>query len=136
MLGMIKSRGVLTDNGVCLQPHEKLTVDFFLDRGDNVELIVPSYTAGRKNADVILYDKTWEMKAPTTANRNTLEVMYKHAVRQSPNLIIDLRRLEFSLQGRVKRMFEKRFRESVRIERMLIITNRNLTRFTKGSCKI
>ncbi len=62
--------------------------------------------------------------------------MYKHAVKQSPNLIIDLRRLEFSLQGRVKRMFEKRFRESARIERMLIITNRNLTKFTKGSCKI
>ncbi len=63
MLGMIKSRGVLTDNGVYLQPHERLTVDFFLERGNDVELIVPSYTVGRKNPDIILYGKTWEMKS-------------------------------------------------------------------------
>lgn len=72
MLGMTKRRGVLTDNKVRLLPHEKKTVDFFLDMGDDVELIVPSYTMGRKNADIVLYGRIWEMKAPESSNSNTL----------------------------------------------------------------
>ena len=124
MLGMIKSRGVLTDNGLYLQPHERLTVDFFLERGNDVELIVPSYTVGRKNADIILYGKTWEMKSPESANINTLMKRLKYAAKQSPNLIIDLRRVKGD-EKKVSSTIQTKFRMSKRLKVMLIITKSN-----------
>ena len=125
-----RKSGKLNANGVRFRLHEKLTVDFFLDRGDDVDLLVPSYTAGNKTADLMLWGKVWEAKSPETCNSNTIIVMLKRAARQSCNLIIDLRRVK-SNREKVLKLIEVKFFASKKLERMLIIYDGELIEFKK-----
>lgn len=44
-------RGKLTRNGVRLLEHEERTVEYFLARGEDVELLIPRSKTGNKDAD-------------------------------------------------------------------------------------
>lgn len=112
--------GKLTENGVRLYAHERLTVEYFLERGEDVELMVPSNRVGGKNADLKIWNKIWEMKSPTSTNKNTITVMMKRAVKQSQNLIIDLRRLKGNDSDVIK-VLRTRFLVSRRLRSLLII---------------
>lgn len=136
MLEMKKmmKRGRLIKNDVRLEPQEERTVEFFLERGENIELLVPSYTVGRMNADLLMRGRIWEVKGPVSVNLNTLEVTFKKAVKQSKYLIFDLRRLRRDYD--VMRRLQRRFSESKRVKEMLIITKAGeLLELRKDTCK-
>lgn len=127
-----KKRGKFIEHGVRLEPHEKKTAEFFLDRGDDVELMVPSYTVGRKNADWLLWGKIWEVKSPQTDNANTMVVMLKRASRQSANLVIDLQRLRGD-ESRTIKLIRNKFATSRRFKHILIIIkNREVIELKRG----
>lgn len=117
---MVRRRGKLIGNGVRLKPHEMMTVDFFLDRGDDIELLMPSNTVKNKNPDWVMRGKIWEAKSPQTTNINTLLVTLKRASRQSANLIVDLRRVRGD-DVRVARVIQSKFLLSKRFRHLLII---------------
>lgn len=117
---MARHRGKLIENGVQLKPHEMMTVNFFLDRGDDIELLVPSNTAKNKNPDWVMWGKIWETKSPQTTNINTLLVTLKRASRQSVNLIIDLRRVRGD-DMKVFKVIQSKFLLSKRFKYLLII---------------
>jgi len=73
----------------------------------------------------------WEMKCPMGKSINTLEHTFKNALKQSENLIFDLRVANFANDAAIK-ILAKRFNESKKCRRMKIITkNSELLEFNK-----
>ena len=67
------SRGKLTQNGVHLQDHEWKTVDLFLERGKDVELIPKSNIKKYKKPDIMMDGLAWEIKAPKGDGKYTAQ---------------------------------------------------------------
>lgn len=120
-------------HGVCLKEHERATVDYFLNRGDDIELIVPSNTAKNKNPDWIMWGKVWESKSPQTTNPNTLIKRLKCASKQAENLIIDLRRIRKD-ENEAMKTIQLKFRASKSLKHLLMIRkDGGLVELKKGS---
>lgn len=116
-----RRKGKIIPNGVVLETHENATVVYFTELGFDIDLIVPSRTPGQKSADFMMDGIAWEMKCPKGKSINTLEHTFKNALKQSENLIFDLRAANFTNDAAIK-ILAKRFNESKKCRRMKIIT--------------
>ena len=85
-------KGKLITNGVKLQPHEEITVEFLIRLGKDIELIPPSNTPHNKRGDLLMDGLIWETKSPVHSNRRAVERVFYAATLQAENLIFDLRR--------------------------------------------
>lgn len=115
------SIGKLEAHGINLQVHELSTIEFFLERGKNIELVVPSNTPHNKNADCIMDGLFWEMKCPMGKSLATVEHLFRKAVRQSENVIFDLRYLRMG-DTKAVGLLSRLFVMSKRARRIKIIT--------------
>ena len=114
-------KGKLKQNGVHLTEHEWNTVKLLLDLGYDIELIPPVHIKGVKTADMSMNGIMWEMKSPQGGGKTTISHTIKHAVSQSTNIIIDLRRCKLDEVQSIKEL-ERHFKLSKRIRRLKIIT--------------
>jgi hypothetical protein len=89
---MIKFGKTIIPYGVFPEPHELETARFFNKLGKNVEFLVPSYIKGSKTPDVKMDNILWEIKSPKGDSKYTFQHAFKEALRQSYNVIFDLRR--------------------------------------------
>ncbi|MBO4506416.1 MAG: hypothetical protein J5728_08335 [Lachnospiraceae bacterium] len=112
--------GKLTQNGVHLQEHEYSTIKALLEHGLDVELIPPSQIKGYYNPDIIINGISWEIKAPEGNGRNTMKHNIQHALIQSHNIILDMRRCKLDPTTAIKSA-EREFYHSKRTRRMKII---------------
>lgn len=115
------SIGNLETHGISLQMHELEAIQFFLERGKDIELVVPSNTPRNKNADCIMDGLFWEMKCPMGKSLATVEHLFRKAVRQSENIIFDLRHLKMD-DGRAVNLLSRLFLMSKRVRRIKIIS--------------
>lgn len=76
------------------EKHEYETAKFFANRGFDVAFIGPHYNYGVKNADFIMNNMVWETKSPVGSSARTYEDNLRKAIKQSENVIFDLRRLK------------------------------------------
>ena len=113
-------RGRLISHDLNLEPHEKLTVDFFLNLGKDVELNLPSLTPGTSNPDFWMDGLVWEMKSPFVDKKDRIAVLFRHATRQSVNVIFDLRNLKTTDKQAIIHL-QKLFKVSRRVRKLLII---------------
>ncbi|MBQ6450288.1 hypothetical protein IJJ08_05355 [bacterium] len=120
----MKKMGKLTTNGVIIEKHEFRTVEYFLLLGKNISLIPISNRKNVKTPDFVMDDIDWEVKCPISTNRKTIEKSFHQAMKQSCNLICDLRRLKTS-SDLVERIIVKAFQTSSRAKRLKIITKSN-----------
>lgn len=88
-------KGKIIPNGVILEKHEYKTILLFTEMGSDIELIPKSDKKGVRTPDIIMDGLKWEMKSPKGKGRWLLENTLQKAVRQSPNVIIDLDRIKF-----------------------------------------
>ncbi len=86
---MLKKQGKIIANGVILEKHENATVVFLTSKGFDVELIPP--VPQRKNPDIKIGRLFGEIKQPIANSKYTLPHAFKSALKQSPNIIFDLR---------------------------------------------
>jgi len=107
--------------GVYPEKHEHDTADFFLKLGKDVYFIKPSRTKKTKNADVIIDGVVWEMKSPIGRGKENLEHAFKAAVKQSENIIFDLRRSKIPEQKALAKL-QRELRLSKKAKRLLVIT--------------
>ena len=114
-------KGKITPNGVILKTHENATVVFLTEQGHNVELIPKSNTPGLHSPDIIMNGLKWEMKAPKGAGKYLINNTIQKAVKQSRNIIIDLRRTKRH-QSKCLREIEKEFQKSKSIDHMIVVT--------------
>ena len=87
----MKKKGKITPNGVVLKTHENATAVFLTEQGFDVELIPASNIEGVHTPDIKMDGLKWEMKAPLGEGNQLMENTIQRALRQSQNIIIDLR---------------------------------------------
>ena len=95
---MSSRKGKIIPNGVSLEKHEYDTVLFLTTIGYDIELIPPSHVPSVKTPDFIMDGLQWEMKSPKGKSRSTLEHAFQSAVKQSENIVFDLRRTDIPLE--------------------------------------
>lgn len=120
MLGM-KKTGKIIPNGVILEEHEYKTVLFFTELGYDIKLIPKSNKPGEHSADIRMGKLLWEMKSPKGEGKYLIANTIQKAVKQSPNIIIDLRRTRRH-QSKCIAEIKKEFEKSRSIRRLLVIT--------------
>ena len=107
--------GKICPNGVVLMPHEMKTVVFLTDLGYDVELIPKSNIEGQHSADIIIDGISWEIKSPTGETKNTMKNNIQSALKQSNHIIIDLRRINRSMDKCIREI-RREFDENKKIE--------------------
>lgn len=114
-------KGKITPNGVVLKTHENATVVFFTEQGYDIELIPKSNIPGVHSPDILMDNLKWEMKSPKGEGKYLISNTIQKAVKQSRNLIIDLRRAKRH-QAKCLREIEKEFQKSKSIDNLIVIT--------------
>lgn len=113
--------GKITPNGVILETHENATVVFLTKQGYDLELIPPTQLKGVRTPDIRMNGLDWEMKAPKSDGKYTIEHSFRSALKQSPNIIFDIRWSKIP-QGKCVAEIERRFNDFNKVVRVLIIT--------------
>lgn len=70
-------------------------------------MITPSPLPGVKTADLVMDGCEWEVKCPSKDARSTIEHAFRAALKQSKNVIIDLRRLTNDSSRAEKRLLHE-----------------------------
>lgn len=102
------------------EQYEIETALYFASRGLNIEFIKPSSIEGNKSPDFIMLDRSWEIKSPITYGKSSFEYNLKKAMKQSENIIYDLRRLKKSDELKYIGELQKRAKTQ-RIKTLIII---------------
>ena len=118
----ITKKGKIIPNGVVLKPHENATAVFLTEQGFDVELIPASNIKGVHTPDIKMDGLEWEMKAPVGEGNQLMKNTVQKALRQSQNIIIDLRNTK-RYQDKCIRELKREFRESKNLKRLKIIKN-------------
>lgn len=116
-----RRKGKIIPNGVVLETHENATVVYFTELGFDIDLIVPSRTPGQKSADFMMDGIAWEMKCPMGKSQTTIDHMFQKAVKQSGNVIIDLRNAHADEEKSLA-VINKRYKQMRTCRRLKIIT--------------
>ena len=122
----MKKKGKITPNGVVLKTHENATAVFLTEQGFDVELIPASNIEGVHTPDIKMDGLKWEMKAPLGEGNQLMENTIQRALRQSQNIIIDLRHTKRH-QTKCLRELEKQFLNKKGIKRLKVITKSGKT---------
>jgi hypothetical protein len=116
-----KRQGKIIPNGVLLRTHEFNTVVFLTECGFDVEFIPPKQAQGSKTPDIKMNGLKWEMKSPTKNGKHTLDRAMKAGLKQSDNLIFDLRRISNTGKKATLKL-QKDFATTKKWRRLIIIT--------------
>lgn len=122
----MNKKGKITPNGVVLKTHENATAVFLTEQGFDVELIPASNMEGVHTPDIKMDGLKWEMKAPLGEGNQLMENTIQRALRQSQNIIIDLRHTKRH-QTKCLRELEKQFLNKKGIKRLKVITKSGKT---------
>lgn len=99
-------------------PHEMHSATVLSDAGFGVEFLKETKI---KNADILLDGVKYELKAPESFNSNTMDHMIRRAVKQSPNLVIDMCRMKKVNSIKVINFLENYVMEHKSVKKMLLI---------------
>ncbi|HEY1645415.1 MAG TPA: hypothetical protein VGF75_03430 [Candidatus Saccharimonadales bacterium] len=115
---------IIVPPGVFMQRHEKMAVDFLASKlGYDVTFLVPNRRKGAKTPDIIMNELLWEIKSPTGKSSRTIENNLRIALRQSPNIVLDLRRMDGRIPtNKLLREVEHRFTDAKSIRHIIVIT--------------
>jgi hypothetical protein len=116
-------QGRITPNGVVLHTHENATVVFLTEQGFDIELLPPLQQKGARTPDIRMNDLEWEIKCPVGKSANTIKRAFKTALRQSQNIIFDLRGSKMTDAVNIAKL-EKEFSDIKSARRLVIITKK------------
>lgn len=117
------------------EKHEYETAKYFANRGFSVRFIGPHYIEGLHNPDFEMGGLIWETKSPIKYSKSSFENNLKTAIKQSENIIYDLRRLEKKDECIYLKELEKRC-TTRKIKTLLIITRDGQTLTLRGDFDI
>ena len=116
-------KGKITPNGVVLHTHENAMVVFLTEQGFDVDLLPPVQRKGARTPDITMLGMEWEMKSPRSNGKYTLEHSFRSALKQSPNIIFDIRGSRMPEQKAIAEI-ERRFHDFKKVKRVMIITKK------------
>jgi hypothetical protein len=115
---------IIVPPGVFMNVHEKMAVDFLATKiGNDITFLVPERRKGARTPDIEMNGLRWEIKSPTGKSSRTIENNLRIAIKQSPNVVIDLRRMDGRIPtSRLLKEVEHRFNDAKSIKRLIVIT--------------
>lgn len=117
-------KGKIIPNGVILEKHEYRTILLFTEMGIDIELIPKSERKGVRAPDIVMNGLKWEIKSPKGEGKYLMQNTIQKAVKQSRNVIVDLKRTKRS-QERCLQELKNEFDKSKSLQRLKIITKSN-----------
>ncbi len=118
---------IVVPPGVFVDVHEKLAVDFLASNlGCDITFLLPNRRKSAKTSDIQMDGLLWEIKSPTGKSSRTIENNLRLALLQSPNIVLDLRRID----GRIptKKLLaesERQFNLAKSIKHLIVITRQD-----------
>ena len=106
------------------EKHELETARFFAERGNNIVFIPPSNSPNVHMPDIEMNGVEWEIKCPQGKSKRTIENNFRIAIRQSKNIIIDLRRIHLPESICIDQI-KKEYNLRPYIKKILVITKNN-----------
>ncbi|MBO7664579.1 hypothetical protein J6S46_01840 [Candidatus Saccharibacteria bacterium] len=100
-------------------PHELRVAEILAEAGHKVEFLPE---ANLKTADILLDEVEFEIKSPKAALSNSLEHSLKKAIKQSPNIIVDISRIKHARANNVRRFLLAQANVRTGIKRLIMIT--------------
>ena len=92
MVKVIKKMGkIIIPKNTLVQRHELQVAQILVKTGDDVIFLQPNWMP---TPDILFQGVTWEIKSPLGSSRRTIENNLRLALRQSDNVILDLRRIK------------------------------------------
>jgi hypothetical protein len=115
---------IIVPPGVFVDRHEKIAVDFLaVSIGYDVTFLLPNRSKGAKTPDIEMNGLLWEIKSPKGKSPLTIENNLRLALLQSPNVVIDLRRMDGRIPTyKLLREVERQFELAKSIKRLIVIT--------------
>ena len=106
--------------GVFVEQHELDVAKVLNKLGKDVEFILPSRVKFSRTPDIKMDGLLWEIKSPKGSSSRTIENNLRTALKQSKNIIIDLRRIKID-ETRAISQIMKQFKFSKLINRIILI---------------
>ena len=103
---------------------EELMTAYFIikyDKNVKIRFLAASQAKGARTPDIEMNGLKWEIKRPTSNSKYTVQHAFKAAVKQSPNVIFDLRCSKLHQENALNRLIHE-FNLSRAVKRLLIIT--------------
>lgn len=115
---------IIVPPGVFMNVHEKMAVDFLATKiGNDITFLVPERRKGARTPDIEMNGLRWGIKSPTGKSSRTIENNLRIAIKQSPNIVIDLRRMDGRIPtSKLLKEVEHRFNNAKSIKRLIVIT--------------
>lgn len=107
--------------GLNVWDHELRTAEALANAGYTVEFVQKSETDFERTADVLIDGIYWEMKAPKSGKLHMVEQNLRRALRQSPNVIFDSRRMKGLPDSAIERELRKWAKELASLRRLLFV---------------
>lgn len=102
-----------------IHDHEMMAAIVLITKGDVRFLEEASY----RTPDIYYLGEKWEIKSPTGNSSRTIENNIRNALRQSDNIIIDLRRMHVNENKCLKEVERQVNLFGKRVRKMLVIVN-------------
>jgi len=118
---MKKSGKITLQTGAQPSKQEIMTVNFLSAHGKTICFLAPEQTKGVRTPDIEMDGLKWEIKRPIANSKYTIQHAFKAAVKQSPNIIFDLRSSKLHQENALSRL-KHEFDLSPSARRLLVIT--------------
>ncbi len=100
----MKTFDILFEDGAEPQPHEIQTALFLRKAGKKVTFLAPKNQPGIKTPDIAMDGVNWEIKSPVSAGARSIEHAFRSAIKQSENVLFDLRRSKANDQANLAKI--------------------------------
>ncbi len=111
------------EDGAMPEPHEISTALFLRKLGKEITFLAPKNQPGIKTPDITMDGTKWEIKAPVSAGSRSIEHAFRAAMKQSPNIIFDLRNSKASDQTNITRLkYTFKLIKGKKVKRLWVIT--------------
>lgn len=111
------------EDGAVPKDHEIQTVLFLIKNGKTPKFLAERKVNHAKTPDIEMDDLEWEMKSPVGTGRENLEHAFKAAVKQSENIIFDLRRSKIPEQKSLAKL-QRELALSRKAKRLYVATKK------------
>jgi hypothetical protein len=117
----MKTYDIQFEDGAEPEPHEIQTALFLKKKDKDVKFLAPKNRNLIKTPDILMDELKWEIKSPISNGSRVMEHALRSATKQSPNVIIDLRRCKLTDERALHQItFTAKQRTALR--RLIVIT--------------
>jgi hypothetical protein len=118
----MKTYDIRFEDGAEPEPHEIQTALFLKKSGKDVKFLAPKNRDRVKTPDIEMDGLKWEIKAPISSGSRVVEHALRSATKQSPNVIIDLRRCKLTDERAMRQITHEADKRQSTLKMLKVIT--------------